>query len=159
MITLKIRYSTNSENKSLIKEYQRQYTICYKVIAKYISKGLTNKEIKEKLLSYKNIDLILKNSWFLNCLFFDVKCLKKKNVCFNKSLLQKRIKCLITKEEFNNKKIMELRFPGRTVIGAIHRKNSVIIPYGDTQIKTGDVLITFTMAKDAEGIKEYFKVG
>ena len=66
---------------------------------------------------------------------------------------------ITVKEEFNNKKIMELRFPGRTVIGAIHRKNSVIIPYGDTQIKTGDVLITFTMAKDAEGIKEYFKVG
>ena len=49
---------------------------------------------------------------------------------------------ITVKEEFNNKKIMELRFPGRTVIGAIHRKNSVIIPYGDTQIKTGDVLIT-----------------
>lgn len=108
MITLKIRYNTNSENKSLIKEYQRQYTICYKVIAKYISKGLTNKEIKEKLLSYKNIDLILKNSWFLNCLFFDVKCLKKKNVCFNKSLLQKRIKCLITKEEFRRHKYFKL---------------------------------------------------
>lgn len=66
---------------------------------------------------------------------------------------------ITVKEEFNNKKIMELKFPSRAIVGTIHRRNSVIIPYGDTQIKTGDVLITFTMAKDAEGIKEYFKVG
>lgn len=63
------------------------------------------------------------------------------------------------KEEFNDKLIMDLKLPSRAIIGAIHRKNFVIIPKGDTQIKTNDVLITFTKAEDAGKIKEYFKVG
>ena len=89
MITLKIKYSTTQDSLTIIKEYQRQYTICYKVIAKFISKGLTVKEIKEKLKTYKNVDLIIANSWFMNCLFFDVKCLNKENVCFNKACYYK----------------------------------------------------------------------
>lgn len=108
MITLKIKYSTTQDSLNIIKEYQRQYTICYKVIAKFISKGLTVKEIKEKLKTYKNVDLILANSWFMNCLFFDVKCLNKENVCFNKGLLLQRMKNLITAEEYKQKKYFKL---------------------------------------------------
>lgn len=108
MITFKIKYNTTIENLEIIKEYQRQYTICYKVISKYISKGLSKQEIKEKLHTYNGIDLILNNSWFMNCLFFDVKCLNKKNVCFNKPLLLKRMKNLITKQEYRNKKYFKL---------------------------------------------------
>ena len=63
------------------------------------------------------------------------------------------------REEFNDKMIMELKLPARAIIGAIHRKNFVIIPKGDTKIRTGDVLITFTMAENADTIKEFFKVG
>ena len=63
------------------------------------------------------------------------------------------------KEEFNDKMIMELKLPARAIIGAVHRKNFVIIPKGDTKIRTGDVLITFTMAENAGTIKEFFKVG
>ena len=55
--------------------------------------------------------------------------------------------------------IMELKLPARAIIGAVHRKNFVIIPKGDTKIRTGDVLITFTMAENADTIKEFFKVG
>ncbi len=60
--------------------------------------------------------------------------------------------------EFNNKKIMELRFPARAIIGVIQRKNNVIIPKGDTEIKTDDILIIFTTAESASKIKEFFKV-
>ena len=63
------------------------------------------------------------------------------------------------REEFNDKMIMELKLPARAIIGAVHRKNFVIIPKGDTKIRTGDVLITFTMAENADTIKEFFKVG
>lgn len=108
MITVKIKYSTTQDNLNIIKEYQRQYTICYKVIAKYISKGLSKCDIIKRLKTYKNIDLILNNSWFINCLFFDVKCLNKENVCFNKILLIKRMKNLITKEEFKENKYFKL---------------------------------------------------
>ena len=66
---------------------------------------------------------------------------------------------ICVREEFNDKMIMELKLPARAIIGAIHRKNFVIIPKGDTKIRTGDVLITFTMAENADTIKEFFKVG
>ena len=60
--------------------------------------------------------------------------------------------------EFNGKKVMELRFPCRAIIGVIERKKTVIIPTGLTEIKAGDVLIIFTKAEDAQAIKEFFKV-
>jgi len=60
--------------------------------------------------------------------------------------------------EFNDKRIMDLRFPEHAIIGVIQRKNQVIIPKGDTQIKTGDILIIFTKAENANTIKEFFKV-
>ncbi len=66
---------------------------------------------------------------------------------------------ITVKEEFNDKMIMELTLPARAIIGAIHRKNVVIIPKGNTRIRTNDVLITFTKAEDADSIKEFFKVG
>lgn len=58
--------------------------------------------------------------------------------------------------EFNNKLVMEVEFPAHAIIGVIQRKNQVIIPKGNTQLKTGDILIIFTKAEDAEQIKEYF---
>ena len=60
--------------------------------------------------------------------------------------------------EFNGKKIMDLRFPARAIIGVIQRRNKVIIPKGDTLITTGDILIIFTTAQSAQQIKEFFKV-
>ncbi len=60
--------------------------------------------------------------------------------------------------EFNSKKVMELRFPCRAIIGVIERKNSVIIPTGLTELRSGDVLIIFTKAEDAQTVKEFFKV-
>lgn len=60
--------------------------------------------------------------------------------------------------EFNNKKVMELKFPVHAIIGVILRRNKVIIPKGDTLITTGDILIIFTTAQSAPEIKEFFKV-
>ena len=53
---------------------------------------------------------------------------------------------------------MELSFPARAIIGVIQRKNNIIIPKGDTEIKTDDILIIFTTAESASRIKEFFKV-
>ena len=110
MITLKIKYNTNVNNINIIKEYQRQYTICYKVIYKYLKLGLNKYQIKEKLKNYKNINLIINNSWFMNCLFYDVKCILKEanNVCFNYNLHLKRNKNLITKQEFKENKYFQV---------------------------------------------------
>jgi len=60
--------------------------------------------------------------------------------------------------EFNGKKIMELDFPAPAIIGVMQRKNNVIIPKGDTEIKSDDILIIFTTAESAAQIKGFFKV-
>lgn len=65
---------------------------------------------------------------------------------------------IAVQHDFNDKKIMELRFPAPAIVGIIQRRNHVIIPKGDTQIKEHDILIIFTKADTAQKIKDYFKV-
>ena len=60
--------------------------------------------------------------------------------------------------EFSCRKLMDLNLPKRAIIGIIERKNAVIIPKGDTELRSGDVLIIFTKAEDAPEIKKFFKV-
>lgn len=87
MITYKHRYTCN--NVELIKSYERQYFICLKVVYKYLCKGFTIKQIKERLLTYKNIELIQNNSWFLASLVYEAKALiSARDVCLKN--LQKR---------------------------------------------------------------------
>ena len=62
------------------------------------------------------------------------------------------------KDEFNNKFVKDIRFPAPAIIGIVQRRNRVIIPKGDTQIRSRDVLIIFTKAENAEKIKGLFKV-
>lgn len=65
---------------------------------------------------------------------------------------------ILVKDEFNGKKIMDLRFPAPAIIGVVQRRNQVIIPKGDTQLREHDILIIFTKADTAQQIKAYFKV-
>ena len=65
---------------------------------------------------------------------------------------------IAVQREFHGKKIMDLSMPKRAIIGIVERKNSVIIPKGDIEIHTGDILIIFTKAEDADEIKKFFKV-
>ena len=52
--------------------------------------------------------------------------------------------------------VRDFRLPARAIIGVVKRAHSVIFPHGDTELLAGDQLIIFTMAKDAEAIKEFF---
>ena len=65
---------------------------------------------------------------------------------------------ILVKDEFNGKKIKDLRFPAPAIIGVVQRRNQVIIPKGDTQLREHDILIIFTKADTAQQIKSYFKV-
>ncbi len=58
--------------------------------------------------------------------------------------------------EFNNQKIMDLRFPSPAVVGVVQRGNGILIPKGDTELHTRDTLIIFTKAESADEIKEFF---
>ena len=61
--------------------------------------------------------------------------------------------------EFDGKKIMDLKFPSPAIVGTIQRRGHVIIPYGMTELKSGDIMIIFTTSEDAVSIKEFFSVG
>lgn len=65
---------------------------------------------------------------------------------------------IIVEPEFSGKKIMDLKFPKRAIIGIIERKNLVIIPKGNIEIRTDDILIIFTKTEDVDDIKRFFKV-
>ncbi len=60
--------------------------------------------------------------------------------------------------EFNEMLIKDMRFPAPAIVGVIQRRNHVIIPKGDTRIRTNDILIIFTKSETAAQIREYFKV-
>ncbi len=60
--------------------------------------------------------------------------------------------------EYNEKLIKDIRFPAPAIVGVIQRRNHIIIPKGDTQIKTNDILIIFTKSESAQQIRGYFKV-
>ena len=65
---------------------------------------------------------------------------------------------ILLPENFNTKKIMELKLPAKGIVGIIQRRNRIIIPNGTTQLMGGDNLIIFTTSENAPAIREYFKV-
>jgi len=57
---------------------------------------------------------------------------------------------------FDNIKLMDLHMPAKAIISVIQRRNKIIIPKGDTLIKSGDNLIIFTTSENAPVIKSFF---
>lgn len=63
---------------------------------------------------------------------------------------------IVISENFEAKKLMEIKLPTRAVIGIINRKKRVIIPKGDTLIMPNDEIIVFTRNEDAQNIRDFF---
>ena len=59
---------------------------------------------------------------------------------------------------FDNIRVMDLHMPVKAIISIIQRRNKIIIPKGDTVIRSGDNLIIFTTGENALKVKEFFKV-
>jgi trk system potassium uptake protein TrkA len=59
-------------------------------------------------------------------------------------------------DEFPETRVMDIRFSVSAIIGVVRRGRRMIIPNGMTRILPGDMLKVFTMAKDAETIKQHF---
>lgn len=60
-------------------------------------------------------------------------------------------------EKFETRKIMELSFPQKAIVGVIQRRNRIIIPNGTTQVMGEDKLIIFTTSENAPIIRKYFE--
>lgn len=61
-------------------------------------------------------------------------------------------------DRFDNVKIMDLHMPKKAVVSIIQRRNKIIIPKGDTCLKTGDNIIIFTASENAQAIKSFYGV-
>ncbi|MBR1943616.1 Trk system potassium transporter TrkA [bacterium] len=64
---------------------------------------------------------------------------------------------IVIPENFETKKLMEIKLPTRAVVGIVSRKKRVIIPKGDTLIMPKDEIIVFTKNEDAQKIRDFFK--
>ena len=60
-------------------------------------------------------------------------------------------------ENFETKKIMDLKLPAKAIVGIIQRRKRIVIPNGTTQVISGDNLIIFTTNTNAPIIREYFE--
>ena len=52
---------------------------------------------------------------------------------------------------------MKLKLPSRAVIAIIERAGKVIIPNGQTLIKSGDNRLIYTKSQDVAAIKDFFR--
>ncbi len=57
---------------------------------------------------------------------------------------------------FKDTTLMDLKLPCRAVIATIQRGSRIIIPKGQTLIRANDMLLVFSMADDAQQIREFF---
>ena len=65
---------------------------------------------------------------------------------------------ILLPENYETKKIMDIKLPAKGIVGIIQRRNRIVIPHGASQIMGGDTLIIFTTSENAPIIRDYFKV-
>ena len=97
MRTLKLHYTTEKENLELIKQYIHQYFICFKAVYNMMKDGFSQKDIKEKLKLYKNVELINKNSFMVSGLLKDVSA-----TIASQDEVLKKLKERLEKKKFKN---------------------------------------------------------
>ena len=116
MQTIKIKYKTTNENISLIKTYQRQYSSCLHYVYNRTLENISQKEIKEKVKSLSNINLL--DSWFIQSAIFDAKvlCQKDNKIVFGgKKNFFNRLKGKISKDEYKLKRLSPIYSIGEVV--------------------------------------------
>lgn len=119
MITLKLKYNTTDDNLSLISEYQRQYNICLRY---FYNRFKDNPQLYQKSVEHlelNNVPLI--ECFFKRCAVRNATelCNKDKQsdtskpiIFGGKQLFLKRCKHLISKDEFNYKRLLPLYSEG-----------------------------------------------
>ena len=60
-------------------------------------------------------------------------------------------------KKFQDTLVMNLKMPQNSLIAVIERKNTIIIPMGNTLLEAFDKLIIFTTSDNAQNVKDFFK--
>ena len=64
---------------------------------------------------------------------------------------------LKVREDFPDTALMNLNLPLRAVVAIIERGGKIIIPKGQTLIRSGDNLLIFIKSQDVAKIKDFFR--
>lgn len=142
---------TNNDEKNLLCSLLLKHMGSSRVISR-VSKN-TNVSLFEKV----GIDIAISSR---TAALNEIKNnIKETNIGILATVEQGRGEVLVIElpENYQTKKIMELRFPAKAIVGVIQRRKRIIIPNGATQVMSGDNLIIFTTSENAQLIKEFFE--
>ncbi len=116
MQTIKLKYHTSKENLKVISDFQRQYSSCLHYLYNRLTdnKSLTEKELRTHQKDLNNIDLI--KSYLFQCAIKEAKQIiesNDKSIIFGgKKLFFRRMKNLISKDEYKNKRFNSIYIIG-----------------------------------------------
>lgn len=142
---------TNNDEKNLLCSLLVKHMGATRVISR-VSKS-TNVELFERV----GIDIAISSK---TASLNEIKNnIKETNIGILATVEQGKGEVLVIEipENYQTKKIMELRLPAKAIVGVIQRRKRIIIPNGATQIMSGDNLIIFTTSKNAPIIKNFFE--
>ncbi len=127
--TAKLPIIISDEDKIFIRDLQRQYSIVVRYAYNRYLDGLDQKEIRGLVKNLNNIEEL--NSWLIQCAILDAKAvftrfniekeagktvIKRKQILFGgKGLLNRLHKSLISKQEFNDKRLRPLDIQGEQI--------------------------------------------
>ena len=142
---------TNNDEKNLLCSLLVKHMGATRVISR-VSKN-TNVELFERV----GIDIAISSK---TASLNEIKNnLKETNIGILATVEQGKGEVLVIEipDNFQTKKIMELRLPTKAIVGVIQRRKRIIIPNGATQIISGDNLIIFTTSENAPIIRNFFE--
>ncbi len=142
---------TNNDEKNLLCSLLVKHLGATRVISR-VSKN-TNVELFERV----GIDIAISSK---TASLNEIKNnLKETNIGILATVEQGKGEVLVIEipDNFQTKKIMELRLPTKAIVGVIQRRKRIIIPNGATQIISGDNLIIFTTSENAPIIRNFFE--
>ena len=142
---------TNNDEKNLLCSLLVKHMGAGRVISR-VSK-ITNVALFEKV----GIDITISSK---TAVLNEIKNnIKETNIGILATVEQGKGEVLVIEipENYESKKIMDLKLPAKAIVGVIQRRKRIIIPNGATQILSGDNLIIFTTSENAPIIREFFE--
>ena len=112
MQVLKIKYQADDQSLDIIRDYMKQYSSVQHFVYNRIYEGKSQKDIKQQIKQLNNVNLL--DSWFVQCIFYDIP--KKQKVIFGgKKNYFQRLKNNISKEQFKQKRLSPIYSIGEVI--------------------------------------------
>ena len=112
MQVLKIKYQTDDQSLHIIQDYMKQYSSAQHFVYNRIQDNKSQKDIKQHVKQLNNVNLL--DSWFVQCIFYDIP--KKQKIIFGgKKNYFQRLKNNISKEQFKLKRLSPIYSIGEVV--------------------------------------------